>query len=122
MQRLLSTLLLALLVVGAQQAALVHEIGHGIGHGGAGSAHAVGTGLAHAAGAQGARDAGSGTTESGSYCDKCFQFAHVSGAGFSASPVLAFLNAGAQPAHGRPVAELAADAPQSRSRGPPITL
>jgi len=123
MRRILSTLLLALLVVGAQQAALVHEIGHGVGHGGgiAGSSSAAAA-ADNAAGAQAARAADSGTTERGSYCDKCFQFAHVCGAGFSASAVLALLAAGAQLAHGRQIADLAADAPQSRSRGPPIVL
>jgi len=122
MRRLLSSLLLALVVVGAQQAALVHEIGHGIGHGGALSLHTTGAGRSFVAGAQSARAPDSGTTESGSYCDKCFQFAHVSGAGFSAGPVLAHLAAATQSPDGRPIAELPADAPQSRSRGPPTTL
>jgi len=123
MRRILSTLLLALLVVAAQQAALVHEISHGIGSG-AGRALAVAAAdtVATSIDKAAARVADSGTTEGGSYCDKCFQFAHVCGAGFCSSAVLAFLEPGSESARGRQVADLAADAPQSRSRGPPIVL
>lgn len=112
MRRILSTLLLVLLVVCAQQAALVHEIGHGVGQG-------SGKPVA-------ARDiAGSqdpGTTDKGSYCDKCFQFAHVSGATSGPAQTFVFDTAADDPAHGHQPAELAAEAPVSRSRGPPIVL
>jgi len=120
MRRLLSTLLLALLVVCAQQAALVHEIGHGLPHGSGAVTSVAGTAVATSAAEPRAPE--SGTTEGGSYCDKCFQFAHVSGAGFSSHPVAALLVAGTESARASPAADLAAEAPQSRSRGPPIVL
>lgn len=112
MRRIVSTLLLALLVIGAQQAALVHEIGHGI-------AHRSASQLATAIVAD--RD-DSGTTERAAYCDKCFQFAHVSGAMTGSAPVPLSVLARGQSAQCQAAAEIAADAPPCRSRGPPIVL
>jgi hypothetical protein len=112
MRRILSVLAVALLVVCAQQAALVHEIGHGLGHG---SVNPV-------AAATIADSQDPGAPDKGSYCEKCFQFAHVSSAAAGFSP-LDFVIAGSnEPASDHPAAVLAADAPQSRSRGPPDVL
>jgi hypothetical protein len=112
MRRLLSSLLLAFLVVGAQQSALVHEIGHGLGQDSAKSAIADSSGKAP----------NSRTTDSGAFCQKCFQFAHVAGAVAAHFPALLFLAAAAEPAKTNLVAAIAADTPQHRSRGPPIVL
>jgi len=112
MGRILSTLLLSLLVICAQQAALVHEMGHALGHGPE-RAEAMVPG-------SGTQDPG--TTEKGLYCDKCFQFAHVAGAAFAFSPAVFSLVADTESARDRAAADLAADAPPSRSRGPPIVL
>ena len=113
MRRLLTSLLLALLVVGAQQSALVHEIGHGFGQDSAKTAVA-----------DSARPApNGGTADTGAYyCQKCFQFAHVAGAVAGHPPAVLWLAAGAEPAVAILAAEIAADAPPSRSRGPPIVL
>jgi hypothetical protein len=112
MRRLLSSLLLAFLVVGAQQSALVHEIGHGLGQD-----------SAKTAAADSSRQApNTGTTDSGAYCQKCFQFAHVAGAITANFPATLSFSATAEPARANLVAAIAADAPQYRSRGPPIVL
>ena len=115
MSRIASTLLLALAVVAAQQAALLHEIGHGFGHG-------APTGvLATAKDSAGAGKALSKEAAS-SYCEKCFQFAHVCGAVFSSPLTAGFVAAHAQAVRTGEVAELPADPPSTRSRGPPSLL
>jgi hypothetical protein len=110
-RRSIVSLVLSLLLVLAQQAALVHQIGHGLGHG-AGGGPAV-------AAAQGS---GSVPADNGDYCEKCFQYAHVTSAAPEA--VLAALLPVAQDesAGSRAAAELAAEAPQFRSRDPPAVL
>jgi len=116
MSRIASTLLLALLVVGAQQSALLHEIGHGLAHGA--PAAAV---LATANDSAGAGGAASKEASS-SYCEKCFQFAHVCGAVFSSLVTVGFVAAHAQAVRSGEAADLAADPPPNRSRGPPVLL
>jgi hypothetical protein len=112
MGRILSTLLLSLLVICAQQAALVHEMGHALGHGPEQAQTTI----------PGSGTQTPGTTEKGLYCDKCFQFAHVAGVAFAFSPAVFSLVADTESARDRAAADLAADAPPSRSRGPPIVL
>lgn len=129
MRRVLSSFFLALLLVGAQHALLVHDIGHGLGQvpGAASRAVAAGTaqgarvaGMVHAGPSQGARR--SGTADAGSYCEKCFQFANVAAALAGAVPLPAPLVAGVESARALLAAAIAADAPQTRSRGPPALL
>jgi hypothetical protein len=112
MRRLLSSLLLAFLVVAAQQSALVHEIGHGFGQDSARTAVATGGGQASNA----------GSTETGAYCEKCFQFAHVAGSIAGHLPALLWHAAVDELASATLVAAIAADAPPPRSRGPPSAL
>ncbi len=112
MRRLFSCLLLALLVIGAQQSALVHEIGHGLGR-------ASTTPFVLARGGDATRP---GSADAGSYCEKCFQFAHVTGALTGHCPGLDGSGATAESAPFDGTAAISADAPQSRSRGPPIVL
>jgi len=116
MPRLAATLLLALLVVGAQQAALVHEIGHGLEHGAPASAAATAPHDAAGGGKAANKQAAS------SYCEQCFQFAHVCGAGFLSSRTVGVIAARSHAERAREVADLPADPPQSRSRGPPVLL
>ncbi len=111
MRRLLSSLLLAFIVVGAQQTALVHEIGHGFGQDSTKTVAMVG-----------GQATGADKSGAGAYCQKCFQFAHVSGAVAGHVPALLGQAASAESANAAPVAAIAADAPQSRSRGPPFVL
>lgn len=118
MSRIASTLLLALLLVCAQQAALLHEIGHGTGHGATGP-------LALARGASAfasAAAADRGGTKGEVYCDQCFQFAHVCAAVFSCAPAFVALAAVNETAFGMQAADLPAEVPQTRSRGPPVVL
>jgi hypothetical protein len=112
MRRLFLALLPALLVVIAQQAALVHEIGHGFGFASDGVAAA----------AQGSQDPGTGTTDRGSTCEKCFQFAHVAHAVSAIAPAFVLLASCLGGVPGHPVPEIAIDAPASRCRGPPSYL
>ena len=112
MRRLLSSLLLAFIIVGAQQSALVHEIGHGFGQDSASTAVAV----------VGEQASGGDKSGTGAYCQKCFQFAHVTGAITGHPPTLLWHRAKAEPAKANSVAAIAADAPLSRSRGPPFVL
>ncbi|HYA65795.1 MAG TPA: hypothetical protein VEE84_03860 [Burkholderiaceae bacterium] len=118
MLRVFSTLLLALLVVGAQQGALLHEISHGIGHHPAKVSTRGGNAVAPAK-PPASHPAGG---ESNSYCDKCFQFSHVNGADFASAPAPAPIVAQAEVALGTQAADLPSDVPQRRSRGPPIIL
>jgi hypothetical protein len=112
--------LLALLLVGAQQAALLHAFEHDV-------ARAAGSVAAAQAAAQTASPS-SDTREheqgapGGSYCDKCFQFAHLTGAGFAAASAVLDLTASTEAARSRGAPERAVRAPASRSRGPPIAL
>ena len=108
--------LLALLVVGAQQSALLHEIGHGFGQAVPAFVAAV-----TASDVPGSSQATSKEAAS-SYCEKCFQFAHVCGAGFSSPVTIAVLAARSPAKRAFEVAELPADPPQSRSRSPPVLL
>lgn len=112
MRRFLPSMLLFLLVLCAQQAALVHEIGHGLGAAAADPVAAA----AHAD----ARDPGN--AGGAAYCEKCFQFAHVTGALAAFAPGLAPDLTLGQSASSPSPALLAADAPLSRSRGPPSNL
>lgn len=112
MRRLLSSLLLALFLVGAQQSALVHEIGHGLGRD---STEAVVT----VDGKQASLGEKSGV---GDYCQKCFQFAHVAGAVAGHLAAIVWQGAATESANANLVAAIAADAPLSRSRGPPSLL
>jgi len=115
MSRIASTLLLGLLFICAQQAALLHEIGHGAGHGGPASARGAPVfALASAADAGGAKNE--------AYCDKCFQFAHICGAGVFCTPAFVALAPVTESALGAQAADLPAEAPQTRSRGPPVVL
>ena len=116
MLRIASTLLLSLLVVAAQQAALLHEIDHGFAHG------APLAGLFATANDRLADGKTPGKEASSSYCEKCFQFAHVCGAVFSSPVTVVFIAARAQAVRAGVVAELAADPPANRSRGPPVLL
>lgn len=112
MRRLLSTLILAVLVVGAQQSALVHGIGHGFGRDAA-SARAADRAI---------KATGAGTADADAYCEKCFQFAPVMGAVAGHPPKAVWIGTGKEPAQAKLAAAIAADAPLSRSRGPPIFL
>lgn len=106
-------LLVAALLVCAQQAALVHSLGHAFG-----PRHAPGSAplAASQSPANGGADEGQG------YCEKCFEFAHVVGISFGGPPALA----AAAPArhvvaalrHAVPAAHFV----QFRSRGPPREL
>ncbi len=117
MPRVASTLLLALLVVFAQQAALMHAISH------EGSRVMHGSVAAYAdGGSQTSADAPNGAPETNSFCDKCFQFAHVAGYASAPAAVLPLLAHAAETVHSGQAADLAAQAPQSRSRGPPVFL
>jgi len=116
MRRILFTLVLALLVVCAQQGALLHQIGDGIGHGAANAPPLAGKAFAPAAGLD------PGSTETDTYCDKCFAFAHVCGAAFSCAPDIALVLAASEPARGAEPVDQAASVPQPRSRGPPAVL
>jgi len=109
-------LLLALVVVGAQQAALLHEIGHGFGHG------AFATGAAVTASDKAGGGQATSKEAASSYCEQCFQFAHVCGAGFLSPVTVAVIAARFLAERVREVADLPADPPQSRSRGPPVLL
>ena len=112
MRRTISAFLLALLVVFAQQAALVHEIGHGFGH----------DSVTSAASASDPSSQDSGAPDKSNYCEKCFQFAHVTSAATAFAPNLFFSTPSSESASGDPAIEIAADAPALRSRGPPIIL
>jgi len=101
---------LALLLVGAQQSALVHEIGHGFGPATAATA------------AQAERGRSTGAADAANHCEKCFQFAHVAAALAGHIPAPARPVAVAESAHSVLAAAIAADAPQTRSRGPPVFL
>lgn len=116
MRRILFPLLLWLLVVSAQQAALVHAIGHGAGHGsGAASVSVGGKALSE-----------SGSTEGGNgggiFCDKCFQFGQVASAAVAQLPAVLLRVGNTELALGRPSAQIAADAPASRGRDPPTVV
>lgn len=116
MSRIASTLLMALLVVGAQQAALLHEIDHGLAHG------APAAGLFAAKNDIPATGKTASKETASSYCEKCFQFAHVCGAVFSSPVTVGFVAAHAQAVRGSEAADLASDPPPNRSRGPPVLL
>jgi len=115
MPRIASTLLLALLLLGAQQGALLHEIGHGFGNS---SVVAVPFAAASAGGADFASHPAG--TPDGSYCEKCFEFAHVCAAGLLVTPGVALVAPLVELVRAGEAAHLPADAPQSRSRGPPL--
>jgi hypothetical protein len=104
--------LLAVLLVCAQLAALLHEIGHGL-------RHDAGNPTVSTAAAE-SQD--SGPASRGAYCDKCFQFAHVASAAAGILPAFFLVAATSEAAHRQPAAALAAEVPQTRSRGPPIVL
>ena len=110
LRRLRRCLLLAIFVVAAQQSALVHEIGHGLGQ----KAPAIAGALAQELTPAGA--------DAGLYCQKCFQFAHVAGAVAAHAPAPLWLAAGNDVARANLSGAAPADTPQSRSRGPPVTL
>jgi hypothetical protein len=118
--------LLALVFVCVQQAAWLHALSHqgARSPGGREPARlsgAVST-LAAADANSGGAGRGDGGGESGLYCDKCFQFAHLTGAPFAAVASTSVIATAAQWILGRAVAELAADAPLARSRDPPARL
>ena len=95
--------LLPLLLLFAQQEALVHELGH------------VGEALAQL------QSPGKQVPDS-KPCDKCIVFAHIAGAVRSEAPQPPALNlayANPQPVQ---VASTAAEVPSPRSRGPPAFL
>jgi len=112
MRRLVALVALLLLVVGAQQAALVHAISHAVGHGAAPAATQ--------AQAAGSPDGGSATADA-AYCDKCFQFAHVSGASVGAPVLLALDAVPFAAASGPALAALPAAVLHPHHRGPPAT-
>jgi hypothetical protein len=109
MRRVVLNLLLAALFVLAQQAALLHQIGHGVG------------GQAYAS-SQGTGSAGGHPVDGSASCDKCFQFAHVTSALPEAAFVAMLLAADQESARSEAPAELAGEAPPVRSRGPPSLL
>lgn len=112
MRRIFSLLLPALLVVLAQQLALVHEIGHGVGDW---------SGKEIAAAHKAASSDGGGADKVG-YCDKCFQYAQVANALGACAQVPNIGFGQSDAACAREPASLAADVPLSRSRGPPAIL
>ena len=112
MRRLISSLLLGLLVICAQQAALLHEIGHGTGS----SAASAKVSLA------GNSTQESAPAEDRSYCDKCFQFAHVGGIVLASIPAFLVLATSTIGIPGRVAVAGSADVPSPRSRGPPSNL
>jgi hypothetical protein len=107
--RTLLVLLVALLLC-AQHAAVVHSLWHLVGHGGVHAAQSV----AQAQDPQ--------TKDDDAYCDKCFQFAHVSGVSISSFAAPALPAAAIELAQTPGVAIAAADVPSARSRGPPAAL
>jgi len=116
----LPAFLLALILLCAQQAALLHAFEHEVLRtGGTAASAQAAVGTAASAAGSGEHDGG---TAGGSYCDKCFQFAHLTGAGFATAPAVLDLTASTEAARSRGVAERAVQAPASRSRGPPIAL
>ncbi len=119
--------LLAFLFVCVQQAAWLHALSHQSARSPGGSELARVPGavskLAAADASSGAVDRGSGDGgDSSFYCDKCFQFAHVTGAPFAAVASTSVIAVAAQWIVGRAIADLAADAPLARSRDPPARL
>jgi hypothetical protein len=124
MRRTFLPFVLSLLFVCAQQAGLVHAIGHASDRFAA--VPAAGFSVSPGTGAVAAQQPGDLRTadgsEAGSYCDKCFQFAHFAGAAFAfVLPALAFDPVRETP-QARPVALAIVDAPAFRSRGPPVVL
>jgi len=114
MRRVVLCLLVSFLVLAAQQAALVHAIGHGTVHGNpkVGASTLASTD----------REPTQSPQDSPAGCDKCFQFAHVAGAMAPALPQLLLklpeLDAPLAAQASLPVAVLLA----ARSRGPPTPL
>jgi len=118
MPRIFSTVALALFVLAAQFGALPHQISHGLASGSGGALTAAGSRIAQGK-AVAADPAG---TEKDSYCEKCFQFANVHGAGFSGLLAFALLTLFPDAACSTQAAEQPCDPPQTRSRGPPALL
>jgi hypothetical protein len=117
MRRILSAFFLLLFMVGAQQSALVHEIGHGVGEAPSGNLAA-----GAAAADSGIEKARPDSSDTRTYCEKCFHFAHVAGAVAGHLPGALRLDSRGEQAQATLAAAVAADAPQSRSRGPPVIL
>jgi len=102
--------LLALL--GAQHAALLHGLGHATTQA---DPHALAVPGSSAAG-------GTGGSDAGTHCDKCFQFAHLSDLASAAPPALLVPAVATEQARAQAFSERAADAPPASSRGPPRAL
>lgn len=116
-------LLLSFLLVCAQGAGLWHGIGHSATVlPGSPRAAAAGVDVSPATAAAALPQAPAPAESGDGRCDKCFQFAHFSGA---AVPAVAFL-AVDETTHARvpgvAAALVARDAPATRSRGPPVFL
>jgi len=102
-RRLISVLLLPLLLILTQQAAFVHELGHFVQQ------------LQQTTGPD-------RQTTGGDFCEKCFVFAHLSGASPSTPPsVLPALAANECPV-ARGAAQTLAESTVCRIRGPPFYL
>ena len=111
MRRAVLFLSLVFLLLAAQTAGLVHEIGHGL-DGGVATRSVAAAAQAH-----------SGRLMSHTApCDKCFQYAQI--AGLTTASVIAFAapDSGVESARAAAFAWLPAVAPTSRSRDPPVVL
>jgi hypothetical protein len=128
MCRILSTLLLSLLVLSAQQGSLAHAIAHGLVPMAPGEAGSSGAAAPAAVTAATAADTWAGANgkpdgqKSDAYCGTCFQFTHIAWAAAASLPQFKWLGARFAPALARGRAAICAQAPQRRNRGPPITL
>ena len=112
MRRAALFLSIVFLLLAAQTAGIVHEIGHGLADGGE-----VGRVLVAADGAAAGR-----SIPQTAPCDKCFQYAQI--AGLTTVSVIALVapDSGVESARAAPFAWRAAVAPTSYSRDPPAAL
>jgi len=107
----IGVVLLVFLLAFTQQAAVLHSLAHFAG---------IEQARATPAAAAGAPDHRGGALDA--YCDKCYQFAHLSGLAFGQAGVLALPTPGAERALATVSGDHCADAPRAQSRGPPFAI
>lgn len=116
-------LLLSFLLVCAQGAGLWHGIGHSATpHAGSPLAAAARVDVSPASATIALAQAPAPADSADGRCDKCFQFAHFSGAAAPQLAILAVDETTHPRALGIAAALVARDAPPTRSRGPPVFL